>query len=66
MTPKYMTKHPLRNRLTKSDWKRIQDVIDDKIPNHNASLEEIDAASDVFHDAVVEQKQTHATKTRLQ
>lgn len=51
--------HPLRNTLTMDDWDRIQEVIDQKIPAHNATLDELDAARDVFFDAYAAQKQTH-------
>lgn len=49
--------HPLRKTLTSEDWSRIQQVIDGV--HENASLEEISAASDVFFDALVAEKQTH-------
>jgi hypothetical protein len=48
----FMKKHPLRDKLSKGDWIRIQEVIENKIPEHNASPEEIDAAADIFYDAV--------------
>jgi len=49
--------HPLRETLTPKDWNRIQQVIDGV--HENASLEEISAATDVFFDALVAEKQTH-------
>lgn len=58
--------HPLRNSLDKHDWKRIQEVIDKIIPEHNATVEELNAAYDVFYDAYVAVKQTHYGVTSLQ
>lgn len=58
--------HPLRNSLDKHDWDRIQEVIDKSIPEHNATLEEIEAAQDVLYDAYVAVKQTHHGVTSLQ
>lgn len=60
------TVHPLRNTLEREDWQRIQEVIDGKIPEHNATLDEIEAAQDVFYDAIVAQQQTHYGVTTLQ
>lgn len=58
--------HPLRNTLNKHDWDRIQEVIDKEIPEHNATLDEIEAAQDVFYDAYVALKQTHHGVTTVQ
>lgn len=63
---KHQTQHPLRETLTKEDWQRIQEVIDRTIPEHNATLEEIEAAHDVFYDAIAAQEQTHYGVTTLQ
>lgn len=62
----FMVEHPLRKDLDKSDWQRIQEVIDRKIPDHNASIEELDAAKDVFYDAIAAQTQTHYGVITLQ
>lgn len=56
--------HPLRDTLTKEDWKRIQEVIDKK--HDNATLEEIEAANDVFYDAIAGAEQTHLGVTTVQ
>jgi hypothetical protein len=59
-----MTRHPLRNKLTKEDWRRIQDVIDGK--HDDATADEIDAAHDVYYDAIAGAEQTHFGITTLQ
>lgn len=56
--------HPLRNELGPEDWERIQEVIDRK--HDNATVDEIEAAHDVFYDAVVAKLQTHDGVTTLQ
>lgn len=61
---KYLTQHPLRDTLTKKDWKRIQEVIDHK--HSNATTDELEAANDVFYDAIASQSQTHYGVTTLQ
>jgi histidine ammonia-lyase len=61
-----MTKHPLRKRLTKSDWERIQKVIDHELDITLATLDEIEAANDVFYDAIAGSKQTHYGVTTVQ
>jgi len=58
--------HPLRNVLTQDDWERIQEVLDGKRPEHNVTLEELNAVQDVFYDAIVAKKQTHYGVTTLQ
>jgi histidine ammonia-lyase len=61
---KYLMEHPLRSTLSKKDWKRIQAAIDKK--HDNATLDEIEAAHDVFYDAIAAQTQTHYGVTTLQ
>jgi len=61
-----MKKHPLRDKLSKADWNRIQEVINNKIPEHNASPDEIDAAADIFYDAIAGSTQTHLGVLSLQ
>lgn len=61
---KYQTQHPLRNSLSKKDWKRIQEVIDRK--HSDATTEELEAANDVFYDAIAANAQTHYGVTTLQ
>ena len=61
-----MKKHPLRDTLSKDDWVRIQEVIVHKIPEQNASLEEIDAATDILYDAIAGSTQTHLGVLSLQ
>ena len=61
---KYMKQHPLRKTLTKEDWKRIQNSIDNN--NDCATLEELDAAHDVFYDAIAGGSQTHLGVLTLQ
>jgi hypothetical protein len=56
--------HPLRNVLTQDDWTRIQEVIEGK--HDDATLEEIEAAQDVYYDAVVAKLQTHDGVTTVQ
>jgi hypothetical protein len=60
-----MTKHPLRKRLTKSDWERINKAVDTEI-HDNVSLEELDAAHDVYYDIIAGAEQTHAGVTTVQ
>lgn len=52
--------HPLRSKLDHDDWVRIQEVLDQEIPDHNATTEEIDAAHDLFFDAIAIKYQTHS------
>jgi hypothetical protein len=59
-----MTEHPLRADLEKSDWIRIQSVIEGE--SDDATADEIEAAHDVFYDAIAGQKQTHLGVTTLQ
>ena len=60
----FMTEHPLRSDLKKSDWIRIQNVINGK--SDNATFDEIEAAHDVFYDAIAGESQTHLGVTTLQ
>jgi len=55
----FMKQHPLRDELGKKDWKRIQKVLDRELDDSHATLAEIDAAHDVFYDAIAGEKQTH-------
>ena len=57
--PDELPEHPLRKELNDSDWQRIQEVLDRKIPEHNATVEEIDAAHDILYDAIAAKMQTH-------
>lgn len=61
---KHLTQHPLRDTLTTEDWQRIQRVIDRE--HDDATTEELDAAHDVFYDAIAAQSQTHPGSTVLQ
>lgn len=61
---KNMIQHPLRDTLTAEDWKRIQQVIDRE--HDNATTEELEAAHDVFYDAIAGEKQTHLGSYMLQ
>lgn len=63
---KYMVIHPLRKTLTKQDWKRIQAVLDRELDETNATTDEIEAAHDVFYDAIAGSTQTHFGITTLQ
>lgn len=56
---KFMVQHPLRDKLSKKDWKRIQAVIDRRASIDMASLEEINAGHDVFFDGIAGMSQTH-------
>ena len=60
-----MMQHPLRKKLTKEDWKRIQDAIENDNVD-DASWDEIEAAHDVFYDAIAGKTQTHLGVTTLQ
>lgn len=59
MKPKFMTEHPLRKKMTKKDWQRIDRILKDRNNTEDASAEEFDAAVDVFFDANVSEQQTH-------
>lgn len=61
-----MMTHPLREKLTKDDWVRIQKVWDKELPEDHATPEEIDAAHDVFYDAIAGHQQTHLGVLTLQ
>lgn len=57
--------HPLRDSLTKKDWQRIDAAIESK--DYTAVTEdELDAANDVFYDAIAGAQQTHLGVTTLQ
>lgn len=56
--------HPLRDKLKDDDWQRIQEVIDRK--HDDATVEEIEAANDVFYDAIACKMQTHLGVTTIQ
>ena len=60
----HMTEHPLRKTLSKKDWKRIQNAIDRV--HDDATVDEIEAAHDVFYDAIAAKEQTHYGVTTLQ
>lgn len=62
---KHMVIHPLRKTLTKQDWKRIQAVLDRELDETNATTDEIEAAHDVFYDAIAGSTQTHFGITTL-
>lgn len=55
----FMKQHPLRDELKNEDWQRIQKVIDRELDDSHATLDEINAAQDVFYDAIAGEKQTH-------
>ena len=55
--------HPLREKLTVDDWNRIQEVLNGK--HNNASMHELEAATDLFFDAMVTEKQTHEVLLRI-
>ena len=61
-----LPEHPLRKTLTKADWKRIQKVLDKELDDSYATLEELEAAHDVFYDAIAGETQTHLGVTTLQ
>lgn len=63
---KFMTEHPLRKSLKKEDWRRIQAVLDKELDESDATVEEIEAAHDVFYDAIAGAEQTHYGVTTLQ
>lgn len=57
--------HPLRDTLTQEDWNRIQAAMDSK-DYTNVTEDELDAAHDVFYDAIAGAQQTHYGITTLQ
>jgi histidine ammonia-lyase len=61
-----LLQHPLRATLTKKDWKRIQEVIEYRLSIDQATAEEINAANDVFYDAIAGSSQTHYGVTTFQ
>lgn len=61
----FMNTHPLREKLAKEDWQRIQTAIDTKCYDA-VTGDEIDAANDVFYDAIAGKKQTHLGIITLQ
>jgi len=60
-----MNQHPMREQLEKTDWIRIQEAIDTKCYD-SVSADEIDAANDVFFDAIAGTSQTHLGVTTRQ
>jgi len=62
----FMKQHPLRDKLEAEDWQRIQKVLDRELDDSHASLDEINAANDVFYDAIAGEKQTHLGCLTLQ
>ena len=61
---KYPLQHPLRGSLTDEDWQRIQGVID--CEHEDATEEELNAASDLYYDAIAAKLQTHEGILTLQ
>tara|TARA_B110000503_G_C7134075_1_gene408065 strand:- start:65 stop:250 length:186 start_codon:yes stop_codon:yes gene_type:complete len=61
-----MKYHPLRNTFNKDDLIRLQDVIDKKTSEDHATIEELNAAHDIFYDAIAGSLQTHLGITTLQ
>lgn len=61
----FMNQHPLRNELSQEDWQRIQHAYDTECYD-TVSTEEIEAANDVFYDAIAGLSQTHLGTTTLQ
>ena len=61
-----MKYHPLRKSLNKEDWKRIQAVLDKELDESAATVEELEAAHDVFYDAIAGAEQTHSGVITLQ
>lgn len=57
--------HPLRDKLTQEDWKRIQTAMDTQ-DYDNVTVDELDAAHDVFYDAIAGAQQTHFGVTTIQ
>jgi hypothetical protein len=66
MKSKHQMQHPLRGKLKKDDWKRIQKVLDKELDDSYATVEEIEAAHDVFYDAIAGDTQTHLGVTTIQ
>lgn len=60
-----LPQHPLRDTLTKEDWSRIQTAMDTKNYD-NVTEDELDAAHDVFYDAIAGAEQTHLGVTTIQ
>jgi hypothetical protein len=61
-----MKSHPLRKKFTKDDLIRLQGVIDNKTSNKYATLDELNAAHDMYYDAIAGSMQTHLGITTLQ
>lgn len=61
----FLLEHPLRDELTCEDIERIQAAIDDK-DYDNLTPEELDAALDIFYDAIAAKLQTHEGSLVLQ
>jgi hypothetical protein len=60
----FMQRHPLRDTLKQEDWIRIHSALNGE--HDNVSLEEIDAAQDVFYDMIAGRDQTHLGILTLQ
>ena len=58
------TQHPLRDSLTKEDLVRIQGAIDGE--HDDVTTDELEAAEDIFFDAVASRMQTHESILILQ
>jgi len=65
LNTKFMNQHPLRDELNREDWERIQTAIDTKCYD-SVTVDEIDAANDVFYDVIAGRKQTHLGVVTLQ
>ena len=50
--------HPLRKKLSKEDWKRIQIAMDAEDAD-SVTDEEVEAACDLLYDAIAAKSQTH-------
>lgn len=59
-----MTEHPLRKKLKKKDWQRIEEAINSK--TEDATTDEFDAAHDILFDAIAGKSQTHLGILTLQ
>jgi len=63
---KFMMYHPLRETLKVDDWQRVQKSLDNAMSEQFATEDELDAAADVFYDAIANKTQTHFGVTTLQ
>lgn len=60
MKQKFMTEHPLRKKMKREDWQRIDESIQANEPDDGlVTFEEYEAANDVFFDACAAEMQTH-------